>query len=95
LQKSLLSDKTYLSLIKNQTAPWSNSQLAPKESSIMKKDAFTLIELLIVVAIIGILAAIAVPNFMNARIRALSAKSFADIRMLFELNVTRKVDTNL
>lgn len=43
---------------------------------------FTLIELMIVVAVIGILAAIAIPIFSSLQVRARIAKATADVRTI-------------
>ncbi len=58
------------------------------------RRAFTLIELLIVVAIIGILAAIAVPNFLNARVRAKVAKVDSDMNALSKALEMYMLDNN-
>jgi prepilin-type N-terminal cleavage/methylation domain-containing protein len=49
----------------------------------MKPEAkgFTLIELLIVVAIIGIIAALLIPNFLDALQKSKQKKSVADVRI--------------
>jgi prepilin-type N-terminal cleavage/methylation domain-containing protein len=56
--------------------------------------AFTLIELLIVVAIIAILAAIAVPNFLEAQTRAKISRARADLRTIHTGLEMYQIDNN-
>ena len=63
----------------------------------LKRDSkgFTLIELLIVVAIIGIIAAIAIPNLLNAIDRGKQKRTMADMRSIGTAVESYAVDNNV
>ena len=59
-----------------------------------RQKGFTLIELLIVVAIIGIIAAIAIPNLLNAINRGRQKRTMADMRSIGTALESYSVDFN-
>jgi len=59
-----------------------------------KHAGFTLVEIMIVVAIIALLAAIAVPGFLRARKRSQASKILNDLRMIDAAVDQYAIETN-
>jgi prepilin-type N-terminal cleavage/methylation domain-containing protein len=58
------------------------------------RGGFTLVEIMIVVAIIALLAAIAVPNFLRARKRSQATRVLEDLRMIDSAIDQYAIETN-
>src|SRR5213592_3842136 len=59
-----------------------------------KRAGFTLVEIMIVVAIIALLAAIAVPGFLRARKRSQASRILNDLRMIDSACDQYAIETN-
>jgi len=65
-----------------------------KEKTNNIQGGFTLVEIMIVVAIIAMLAAIAVPNFLRARKRSQATRVLEDLRMIDSAIDQYAIETN-
>jgi len=59
-----------------------------------KRGGFTLVEIMIVVAIIALLAAIAVPNFLRARKRSQATRILEELRLIDNAQDQYAIDTS-
>src|ERR1700761_8083581 len=60
----------------------------------IKNRGFTLVEIMIVVAVIALLASIAVPNFLRARKRSQATRILEDLRLLDSAADQYAIETN-
>lgn len=65
------------------------------KTKFLGKGGFTLVEIMIVVAIIGLLAAIAIPNFVKAREKAQTNSCIANLKQIDGAKTLFALDNNL
>lgn len=65
-----------------------------REEARKNNKGFTLMELLVVVAILGFLVAMLAPRYMNYTDRAMGTAAAADVRNIMTISTGRMMDTN-
>lgn len=64
-------------------------------NSLKRSDGFTLVELMVVVAIIGLLSAVAIPNFQKYQARAKTAEAKLQLSAIYTAEVSFYSDFNM
>ena len=81
----------YLTKLENQFVKYISIRILQQS----KQGGFTLVELMVVVAVIAILAAIAMPQFMSAADKAKNAKQVADIQIIRNATQLYMIDKSI
>ncbi len=71
-----------------------NTMKNPLLGTEQKQRGFTLMELMICIAIIGILASIAIPSYISYRKRAMIAEAISELKHLEKVIIMMALDTN-
>ena len=98
--RCLASTLLFTATLLGQAAERSQTKQQIKEANSMlnrlnsKRGGFTLVEIMIVVAIIALLAAIAVPGFLRARKRSQASRILNDLRLIDAAVDQYAIETN-
>ena len=94
LVKADIPRRVLRSAIKQTNTKETESKLAMLNKLNKRRGGFTLVEIMIVVAIIALLAAIAVPGFLRARKRSQASRILNDLRMIDAAVDQYAIETN-
>ena len=83
--------REYLTKLENQFVKY----ISIRRLQQSKQGGFTLVELMVVVAVIAILASIAMPQFMSAADKAKNAKQVADIQIIRNATQLYMIDKSI